>query len=252
MAPSVSPITSVAISDFGLWMARMTIQASAATPRVVKRAVPRSPAKVARSRWIDTKFPLPLQIGGGGQRWPPPWFIELLGAEVELLDPDKAEVGVGAAGLTAGQVTDRHLGGVGLLDTVDRDDLGRGVAVGVKGDGAEDALEAAGRGHGGADGLTEVVDLLGVLAGVDGLLDRGDLDVGRVVGGHRVGAVVVGAREGLLELGDDSGGGRDLARVSAGGGRRDAGGRVRTVVDALRGLDAVSAEGGPAAHTEGG
>src|ERR1700730_13210440 len=139
MAPSVTPMTRVAIRARGPRMARYRTQAMAATASVVKRAVPRSPANVARSRWIDSKFPLPYKDRRGPRR-PPPWFIELLGAEIELLDPDEAEGCVGAAGLAAGQVAYRHAGCVLLLDGVDRDDLGRGVAVGIESHSAADCL----------------------------------------------------------------------------------------------------------------
>src|SRR5438105_3332510 len=110
---------SVAIIARGpCWMVRKRTQATPSRPSAAKRAVPRSPDRVARRRRIVSMkvFPLPPYTNRRGPSVGPLLVvIESLRAEVELLHPLEAEVRVGAAGLTAGRVALSHAAGVLLL-----------------------------------------------------------------------------------------------------------------------------------------
>src|ERR1051325_6239421 len=153
--------------------------------------------------------------------------------EVELGLPDEALVlGVGAAD------PGRRVRVGSVLDHVDGDDLQVRVAVLVEAVVADHALVARDLRHGvanlGAGRLVAVVRL-------DRVADGQHDDVGRVISLHRVAAEVVGSGEGLAEVVDRLLGTRHLGGVGARGGRVDARLVALSLVDAVGGLDTVTA-----------
>src|SRR2546425_1581151 len=158
--------------------------------------------------------------------------------EVELRLPDEARVlglrSAHASGVLYGLVAQSR------VDDIDRDDLEARVAVGVEVVRSDHTLEAGGLGHLGPN-LLAARHAVGVL---DRTPDGGHQGVGGVVSLHGVTAEVVGAGEGFAEVRDRLLGTVDLSRVSACRRRVDVLLVARGLVDAVRGLDTVTASEG--------
>src|SRR6202158_4959220 len=153
--------------------------------------------------------------------------------EVELGLPDKAELCLRLA------ADARGVGWVGhALDAVDRHDLEARVAVGVEVVGADHPDEALGLVHLGPDLIAGGHAAVGV---VDRAADCSHQRVGRVVSLHGVAAEVVRAGELLAERVNRGLGPGDLGSVGACRGRADPDLVAGRLVDAVGGLDAVTA-----------
>src|SRR5712691_5391492 len=246
MAPSARPKTRTWANWLGCstaWIASSTTAAAAMTKK------PKSPTLMpSRPNQAFLSLAAPATNApassvascSAGRRpsWPPPlgYLLKVsclsLG-EVELRLPDKAVLACGLAADARGRC------GVGdCIHRVDGHDLEAVVAVRVEVVRADHADEALGLGHLGPDLVTGRRAAVGV---VDRPADGCHQRVGGVVRLHGVSAEVVGTREGLAERVDRGLCARDLGGVGAGRGGIDVELVARRLVDAVGGLDAVTA-----------